>query len=243
MLAMSQASPERAPTKPWKILIVDDEVHILQTLRYNLEKNGYLVCTAGDGRQALSVLEIEKPDLCVLDIMLPELDGTEVCREIRKRSNMPVVMLSAKDQEIDKVLLLEIGADDYITKPFSIYELLARVKAHLRRLGNTTRAAQEVTVLTGGDIELDVARQRVTKGGNVVDLAPKEFALLHVLLENRGRVVTRQTLLDRVWGYDFYGDQQTVNVHIRWLREKIEDDPNDPKHIITVRSRGYLFRD
>ncbi|HLJ83294.1 MAG TPA: response regulator transcription factor [Candidatus Eremiobacteraceae bacterium] len=240
---MSQASVERAPSKQWKILVVDDEVHILQTLRYNLEKNGYLVCTAGDGRQALSILEIEKPDLCVLDIMLPELDGTEVCREIRKRSNMPVLMLSAKDQEIDKVLLLEIGADDYITKPFSIYELLARVKAHLRRLGNAAKAAQDVTVLTGGDIELDVARQRVTKGGKVVELAPKEFSLLHVLLENRGRVVTRQTLLDRVWGYDFYGDQQTVNVHVRWLREKVEDDPNEPKHIITVRSRGYLFRE
>jgi len=243
MVEMSQASVERAPSKQWKILVVDDEVHILQTLRYNLEKNGYLVCTAGDGRQALSILEIEKPDLCVLDIMLPELDGTEVCREIRKRSNMPVLMLSAKDQEIDKVLLLEIGADDYITKPFSIYELLARVKAHLRRLGNAAKAAQDVTVLTGGDIELDVARQRVTKGGKVVELAPKEFSLLHVLLENRGRVVTRQTLLDRVWGYDFYGDQQTVNVHVRWLREKVEDDPNEPKHIITVRSRGYLFRE
>ena len=243
MIEMSQASLERAPSKPWKILVVDDEVHILQTLRYNLEKNGYAVCTAGDGRQALSMLEIEKPDLCVLDIMLPELDGTEVCREIRKRSNMPVLMLSAKDQEIDKVLLLEIGADDYITKPFSIYELLARVKAHLRRLGNAAKAAQDVTVLTGGDIELDVARQRVTKAGKVVELAPKEFSLLQVLLENRGRVVTRQTLLDRVWGYDFYGDQQTVNVHVRWLREKVEDDPNDPKHIITVRSRGYLFRE
>jgi DNA-binding response OmpR family regulator len=243
MIEMSQASVERAPSKQWKILVVDDEVHILQTLRYNLEKNGYLVCTAGDGRQALSILEIEKPDLCVLDIMLPELDGTEVCREIRKRSNMPVLMLSAKDQEIDKVLLLEIGADDYITKPFSIYELLARVKAHLRRLGNAAKAAQDITVLTGGDIELDVARQRVTKSGKVVELAPKEFSLLHVLLENRGRVVTRQTLLDRVWGYDFYGDQQTVNVHVRWLREKIEDDPNEPKHIITVRSRGYLFRE
>jgi DNA-binding response OmpR family regulator len=243
MIEMSQASVERAPSKQWKILVVDDEVHILQTLRYNLEKNGYLVCTAGDGRQALSILEIEKPDLCVLDIMLPELDGTEVCREIRKRSNMPVLMLSAKDQEIDKVLLLEIGADDYITKPFSIYELLARVKAHLRRLGNAAKAAQDITVLTGGDIELDVARQRVTKGGKVVELAPKEFSLLHVLLENRGRVVTRQTLLDRVWGYDFYGDQQTVNVHVRWLREKVEDDPNEPKHIITVRSRGYLFRE
>jgi len=151
-------------------------------------------------------------------------------------------MLTAKDQEIDKVLGLEIGADDYITKPFSIYELLARVKAHLRRLSQPAAPTPE-TVLRGGRLELDFDRQRVTKSGQPIDLAPKEFGLLHVLLQNKGRVVTRQVLLDRVWGYDFYGDQQTVNVHIRWLREKVEDDPNDPKHIITVRSRGYLFRD
>lgn len=233
---------ERQTTRPSKVLVVDDEVAILQTLRYNLEKNGYVVCVAGDGRQALSVAEIEKPDLIVLDIMLPALDGIEVCREIRRKSNVPILMLTAKGQEIDKVLGLEIGADDYITKPFSIYEVIARIRAHLRRAASPP-IADRPPVLVGGDVELDVGSQRVTKRGDVVELAPKEFGVLQVLLENKGRVVTRQALLDRVWGFDFYGDQQTVNVHIRWLREKIEDDPNEPKWIVTIRSRGYVFRD
>lgn len=228
--------------RPSKVLVVDDEVAILQTLRYNLEKNGYVVCVAGDGRQALSVVEIEKPDLILLDIMLPSLDGIEVCREIRRRSNVPILMLTAKGQEIDKVLGLEIGADDYITKPFSIHEVIARIRAHLRR-ANAAVHHEHPPVLSGGDVKLDVGSQSVTKRGAAIDLAPKEFGVLQVLLENKGRVVTRQALLDRVWGFDFYGDQQTVNVHIRWLREKIEDDPNDPKWIHTIRSRGYVFRD
>jgi DNA-binding response OmpR family regulator len=228
--------------RPSKVLVVDDEVAILQTLRYNLEKNGYVVCVAGDGRQALSVVEIEKPDLILLDIMLPSLDGIEVCREIRRRSNVPILMLTAKGQEIDKVLGLEIGADDYITKPFSIHEVIARIRAHLRR-ANAAIHHEHPPVLSGGDVRLDVGSQSVTKRGTSIDLAPKEFGVLQVLLENKGRVVTRQALLDRVWGFDFYGDQQTVNVHIRWLREKIEDDPNDPKWIHTIRSRGYVFRD
>lgn len=235
---MTELQTQRRP----KILVVDDEATILQTLRFNLERNGYVVCTAGDGRQALSVAESERPDLILLDIMLPVLDGIEVCREIRRRSNVPVLMLTAKDQEIDKVLGLEIGADDYITKPFSVYELLARVKAHLRRVSQQNTHAPAAP-LRGGTIELDFERQRVTKAGRPVELAPKEFGLLHVLLLNKGRVVTRQALLDKIWGFDFYGDQQTVNVHIRWLREKIEGNPNEPEHIITVRSRGYLFRD
>lgn len=242
MLKNATAMTEMRPKNGPKILVVDDEATILATLRYNLERNGYAVCTAGDGRQALSIAETEKPDLILLDIMLPALDGIEVCREIRRRSSVPVLMLTAKDQEIDKVLGLEIGADDYITKPFSVYELLARVKAHLRRLSQQP-AAPSTAILRGGPIELDFDRQRVTKAGQPVELAPKEFGLLNILLQNKGRVVTRQTLLDKVWGFDFYGDQQTVNVHIRWLREKIEDEPNDPRHIITVRSRGYLFRE
>src|SRR5579864_909050 len=200
---MTELRSQRGP----KILVVDDEATILQTLRFNLERNGYIVCTAGDGRQALSVAETEKPDLILLDIMLPALDGIEVCREIRKRSSVPVLMLTAKDQEIDKVLGLEIGADDYITKPFSVYELLARIKAHLRRRNASEVAVQNI--LRGGDIELDASRQRVTRRGDVVELSPKEFGVLHVLLEHKGRVVTRQMLLDRVWGYDFYGDDQT----------------------------------
>jgi DNA-binding response OmpR family regulator len=224
-----------------KILVVDDEAAMLQTLRYNLEKTGYNVCTAGDGYQALSAAEIHRPDLILMDIMLPVIDGIEACREIRKRSDVPVLMLTAKGEEIDKVLALEIGADDYITKPFSIHELLARVKAHLRRSRHAYRDAEH-ELLSGGDITLDVSSQRVTKGSRTVELAPKEFALLRLLLENKGRVVARQTLLDRIWGYDFCGDQQTVNVHVRWLREKIEDDPDNPAWVITIRSRGYLFR-
>src|SRR6202521_1540042 len=176
-----------------KILVVDDEATILQTLRFNLEKKGFAVGAAGDGRKALSVAELEKPGLIVLDIMLPELDGIEVCREIRKRSTTPVLMLTAKDQEIDKVLALEIGADDYITKPFSVYELLARIKAHLRRL-QTTQQPAETGVVRGGDIELDAGRHRVTKRGATIELAPKEFRLLQLLLENKGRVVTRQAM-------------------------------------------------
>src|SRR5579872_514690 len=191
---MTEARPARLP----KILVVDDEATILQTLRFNLERNGYAVCTAGDGRQALSVVETEKPDLVLLDIMLPVLDGIDVCREIRRRSTVPVLMLTAKDQEIDKVLGLEIGADDYITKPFSIYELLARVKAHLRRLAQPNAQVAN-SVLRGGPLELEFDRQRVTKSGKTIDLAPKEFGLLHVLLQHKGRVVTRQVLLDRVW--------------------------------------------
>src|SRR5579864_5607077 len=170
---MTELRYQRGP----KILVVDDEATILQTLRFNLERNGYVVCTAGDGRQALSVAETEKPDLILLDIMLPALDGIEVCREIRKRSSIPVLMLTAKDQEIDKVLGLEIGADDYITKPFSVYELLARVRAHLRRVGQQA-VEPPAAVLRGGSIELDFDRQRVTKGGAPVELAPKEFGLL-----------------------------------------------------------------
>ena len=223
-----------------KILVVDDEVAILQTLRYNLEKHGYKVFTAGDGRQAISVVEAEKPDLIVLDVMLPVLDGIEACREIRKRSDAPVLMLTARDQEIDKVVALELGADDFITKPFSVYELLARIKAHLRR---QTRSKHARETLRANGIELDPEGQHVTRQGHPVELSPKEFGILHALIESKGRVVTRQALLDRVWGYDYDGNEQTVNVHIRWLREKIEDDPNDPKHIITVRSRGYLFRE
>lgn len=231
----------RQGAREGKILVVDDEAAILQTLRYKLEQYGFAVCTAADGLSALHVAEAEQPDLIVLDIMLPELDGIQVCREIRKRSSVPILMLTAKDQEIDKVVSLELGADDYITKPFSIFELTARIKAHLRR--SRSAQAPAATVLRGADVELDVSRHRVTKGGHPVELSPKEFRLLRVLLENKGMVVTRETLLDKVWGSDYHPDFQTVNVHVRWLREKIEDDPSNPKHVVTVRSRGYVFRE
>ncbi len=225
-----------------KILIVDDESAILQSLRYNLERSGYLVCTAGDGRSAIGMVAREQPDLIVLDIMLPVLDGIEACREIRKISASPIMMLTAKDQEIDKVLALELGADDYVTKPFALHEFLARVKAHLRRRTADSAQARDEAI-TAGNMLLDPSRQLLEVAGKEVTLAPKEFRLLQILMENRGRVVTRQTLLDKVWGYDFEGEQQTISVHIRWLREKIEEDPTRPRHIVTVRSRGYLFKE
>jgi DNA-binding response OmpR family regulator len=226
---------------PKRILVVDDESAILQTLRFNLERSGYEVVTAGDGRSAVSLALREQPDLVVLDIMLPLLDGVEACREIRKSSDVPIMMLTAKDQEIDKVLALELGADDYMTKPFSLHEFLARVKARLRRRRSKDEPASEVLEISG--ISLDPARHSLTVRGREVALAPKEFGLLQVLMENRGRVVTRQMLLDKVWGYDFDGEHQTVSVHVRWLREKIEVDANNPRHIATVRSRGYMFKE
>ena len=225
-----------------KILVVDDESAILQTLRFNLERNGYSVATAGDGRTAVALAATERPDLIIMDIMLPVLDGIEACKEIRKASGVPIIMLTARDQEIDKVLALELGADDYVTKPFSLHEFLARVKARLRRQPSGD-AASRSEAISVGDIVLDPSRQSLLVRGRQVSLAPKEFSLLHVLMENRGRVVTRQTLLDKVWGYDFEGEHQTISVHVRWLREKIEIDPNNPQHIITVRSRGYMFKE
>ena len=225
-----------------RILIVDDESAILQTLRFNLERNGYAVATAGDGRTAVALAGSEHPDLIIMDIMLPVLDGIEACKEIRKTSDVPIIMLTARDQEIDKVLALELGADDYVTKPFSLHEFLARVKARLRRQNNNDAAARSEAIAVA-DLVLDPSRQSLTVRDKAVALAPKEFNLLHVLLENRGRVVTRQTLLDKVWGYDFEGEHQTISVHIRWLREKVEIDPNNPAHIITVRSRGYMFKE
>jgi DNA-binding response OmpR family regulator len=225
-----------------KILVVDDEAAILQSLRYNLERSGYTVLTATDGRAAVALAQREQPDLVILDIMLPVMDGIEACKEIRKSSLVPIIMLTAKDQEIDKVLALELGADDYVTKPFALHEFLARVKARLRRPLPSAPQDQDRPISLGG-IVLDPSRQHLTVRGTDVSLAPKEFALLRVLMENAGRVVTRQTLLDKVWGYDFEGEQQTVSVHIRWVREKIEEDSRNPRHIVTVRSRGYLFRE
>jgi len=225
-----------------KILIVDDESAILQTLRFNLERNGYAVSTAGDGRTAIALAASERPDLIIMDIMLPVLDGIEACKEIRKQSGVPIIMLTARDQEIDKVLALELGADDYVTKPFSLHEFLARIKARLRRQNGGTGIAHSEAIEVG-QIVLDPSRQSLAVRGRQVSLAPKEFSLLHVLMENRGRVVTRQTLLDKVWGYDFEGEHQTISVHVRWLREKIELDPNNPQHIVTVRSRGYMFKE
>lgn len=223
-----------------KILIVEDDRNLLDTLKYNLRKESYEVATAVDGVEALDVARREKPDLIILDLMLPRLSGFEVCRILRKDTNVPILMLTAKADEADKIVGLEIGADDYVTKPFSLRELLARVRAMLRRSqpAEMLPVAGE-PVLKVDDIEVDIARHRAWKGGISLELTRKEFDLLAFLARNKGLVFSRDQLLEKVWGYDFGGDTRTVDVHIRWLRQKIEADPDNPKHLVTVRGIGY----
>ncbi len=223
-----------------KILIVEDEETLLEALRYNLEKEGYTVVTAVDGVQALNSARADSPDLIILDIMLPQLDGFEVCRILRKGMSVPILMLTAKDEEIDKVLGLELGADDYMVKPFSMHELKARIKAILRRAAAQSEPeGHEDAVLQLGDLTIDPGRHEVTRNEAIVSLTRKEFDLLVFLARNKGRVFSREHLLERVWGYDYFGDTRTVDVHIRWLREKIEFEPSKPRRLITVRGTGY----
>ena len=228
----------------YKILIVEDDRTLLEGLKYSLSREGYRVSTAVDGVQALEVAREERPDLIVLDIMLPELDGLEVCRILRKEGMaMPILMLTAKAEEIDRVVGLELGADDYITKPFSLRELLARIRASLRRVEMMQREVSEQPSpkLRLGDLEIDLSRHQVTLSGSILSLSPKEFELLAYLVRNRGLVISRDTLLEKIWGYEYEGDTRTVDVHIRWLREKIESDPASPRRILTVRGVGYKF--
>jgi len=221
-----------------KILVVEDDRNLLDTLKYNLRKEGYEVVTAVDGAEALDVARREKPDLLILDIMLPKMSGFEVCRILRKEMIVPILILTAKVEETDKIVGLEIGADDYMTKPFSLRELLARVRAVLRR-AKMVEAQPEEPLLKVGDIEVDTARHQASKGATTLELTPKEFDLLAFLARNKGFVFSRDQLLEKVWGYDFAGDTRTVDVHVRWLREKIEDNPNKPKLLVTVRGVGY----
>ncbi|MCL5263865.1 MAG: response regulator transcription factor [Chloroflexi bacterium] len=231
-----------------KILIVDDEPTLVETIKYNLQKEGHEIAVAFDGVQALEMFGQEHPDLIVLDVMLPKLDGFEVCRVLRKDANVPILMLTAKDEEIDKIVGLELGADDYMTKPFSMRELLARVKAMLRRVRmvqeETAKAVQGdvAQVLFVGEFEVDLAQHLIRRQGIALGLKPKEFDLLAFLIANRGQVFTREALLERVWGYSYSGDTRTVDVHVRGLREKIEEDPASPQHLETVRGVGYRFR-
>ncbi len=223
-----------------KVLIVEDDPNLLETLGYNLRKESYDVVTAVDGEQALEAARREKPDLIILDLMLPKVSGFEVCRILRKEMIVPILMLTAKAEETDKIVGLEIGADDYMTKPFSLRELLARVRAMLRRAKMVEmQPGPEEALLKVGDIEVDIARHKASKGATALELTPKEFDLLAFLARNRGFVFSRDQLLEKVWGYDFAGDTRTVDVHIRWLRQKIEMDPSNPKHLVTVRGTGY----
>jgi two-component system, OmpR family, response regulator len=222
-----------------KVLVVEDDPNLLAALRYNLQKESYLVLTAADGEQALMVARREKPGLIILDVMLPKLSGFEVCRILRKETTVPIIMLTAKAEETDKVVGLEIGADDYVTKPFSTRELMARVRALLRRSQMSETPVGETPVLTAGDIEVDVAHHRALLAGRVLELTAKEFDLLAFLTRNKGLVFSREQLLEKVWGYDFAGETRTVDVHIRWLRQKIESDAGSPRYIITIRGVGY----
>lgn len=223
-----------------KILIVEDDQNLLATLQYNLVKESYNVVTAVDGVQGLEIARKEKPELIILDLMLPKLSGFEMCRILRKEMTIPILMLTAKTGEVDKIVGLEIGADDYMTKPFSMRELLARLRAMLRRTEmSKPQPANEQKYLTIGDLEIDIGRHQAFCRGSPLDLAPKEYDLLVFLAGNKGLVFSREQLLGKVWGYDYTGDTRTVDVHIRWLRQKIETNPAKPERLVTVRGTGY----
>jgi DNA-binding response OmpR family regulator len=232
---------------PEKILVVEDELTLQETLSYNLSRQAYQVETAGDGKTALDKAHSFMPDLIVLDIMLPVLDGFEVCRIIRQEMSVPILMLTARDDEIDRVIGLEMGADDYLTKPFSMREFLARVKALLRRVrldraeSNLNGDADKREIVQFGNLKIDISRREILLADKVLPVKPKEYELLLFLAQNRGKVLSRELILERVWGWDYSGGSRTVDVHIRWLREKIEADPAQPKRIITVRGGGYRF--
>ena len=231
------------------VLVVDDEKPIVDILVYNLKKEGYNTLEANDGEEAVRLVIEKKPDLVLLDIMLPKMDGLTVCKKIRHNYNIPIIMLSAKDEEIDKIIGLELGADDYITKPFSVRELIARVKANLRKSDNEYNKVVEEAKDNGrvpneikvGDLYLDLDKFEVKVRGQVIDLTLREFEVLKYLAQQPGQVVTRETLLEKVWGYEYYGDIRTVDVTVRRIREKIELDTSSPKILITKRSVGYYI--
>lgn len=231
-----------------KILIIEDERTLLETLEYNLRRQGYEVETADNGVDALAAARTKRPDMIVLDIMLPGIDGFEVCRILRQEMNTPILMLTARDDEIDRVVGLEVGADDYLTKPFSTRELMARIKALLRRVRlireemTQPSAGQALTpTYTYQNLTLDTSRRELKVNNLVIPLKPKEYELLLFLAQHRGQVISREYILEKVWGWDYIGDSRTVDVHIRWLREKIEPNPAEPTRIITVRGAGYRF--
>ncbi|QXM06974.1 response regulator YycF [Crassaminicella indica] len=224
-----------------KILVVDDERTISEILKFNLEKEGYDVSVASDGEEAVQKTYQVEPDLILLDVMLPKMDGFQVCKKVRENFNMPILMLTAKEEEVDKVLGLELGADDYITKPFSMRELLARVKANIRRM-EASGTNEKSNILVSGDLNIDLNKYEVKKRGEVVELTLREFELLKYLATQENQVFTREKLLEEVWGYEYYGDIRTVDVTVRRLREKIEDHSSNPKYILTKRGVGYYFR-
>lgn len=233
---------------PESILIVEDEPALRDTLSYNLKKDGFTVEAVGDGRSAIESARRLKPDLIVLDLMLPEIDGFEVCRILRKEMITPILMLTARDDEIDRVVGLEVGADDYLTKPFSMRELMARVKAQLRRsrllreeLGKPVTTEKQHEKLTFGNLVINITRREVLLNDEPLALKPQEYDLLLFFAQHKGQMLSREFILERVWGWDFIGDSRTVDVHVRWLRQKIENDSSNPTRIVTVRGGGYRF--
>jgi two-component system response regulator RegX3 len=225
------------------VFVVEDEESFIEALEIGLRREGFKVHVARDGAEALSMFDGVKPDIVLLDVMLPKLSGTDVCRELRKKSQVPIIMVSAKGSEIDTVVGLEVGADDYIVKPYRLRELVARIRAALRRSSLTPSEIDEVGFGTVriGDISIDPEQHVVTVRGTVTKLPLKEFELLYVLIANAGRVMTRETLIDRVWGTDYYGDTKTLDVHIKRLRSKIEADPANPSQVVTIRGLGYKY--
>ena len=224
------------------VLVIDDEQPIVEILKFNLAKEVYSVLEAYDGATGLELALSENPDLILLDVMLPKMDGFEVCRKIREKSSVPIIMLTAKEEEVDKVLGLELGADDYMTKPFSVRELTARVKANLRRMSiDKTASTEDGAVIVSGELVINTERYEVKKRDKIIDITLREFELLKFLATQPEKIFTRENLLEKVWGYEYYGDVRTVDVTVRRLREKIEDDASIPKYIITKRGVGYYF--
>ncbi|MBE7035286.1 MAG: response regulator transcription factor [Ruminococcaceae bacterium] len=223
------------------VLVVDDEKPILDILKFNLEKEGFRVLGASDGEEGLVLALTQNPDLILLDIMLPKLDGFDVCKRIREKSNVPIIMITAREEEVDKVLGLELGADDYITKPFSIREVLARVRANMRRFAGDAKEGAQDIITAAPDLLINTTKYEVIKNGAPLDLTLREYELLKYLVTQPNRIFSREALLSNVWGYEFYGDVRTVDVTVRRLREKLEDDSSNPRYILTKRGVGYYF--
>ena len=228
---------------PNTILIVEDEPNLLAALQYTLTQEGYTALTATDGEAGLRMASRMSPDLVILDVMLPGLDGFEICRILRRESSVPILMLTARGEEVDRVVGLELGADDYVTKPFSMRELLARVRNLIRRASSSQTSDLEASgeIIRSEDLTIDQISHSVTLGDKNIEMKPREFSLLALLASNKGRAFTRNQILERLWGYDYIGDSRTVDVHVRWLREKIELDPSKPRRIVTIRGLGYRF--
>ena len=228
---------------PNTILIVEDEPNLLAALQYTLTQEGYTALTATDGEAGLRMASRMSPDLVILDVMLPGLDGFEICRILRRESSVPILMLTARGEEVDRVVGLELGADDYVTKPFSMRELLARIRNLIRRASSpqTSELTGRSEIIRSEDLTIDQISHSVTLGDKTLEMKPREFSLLALLASNKGRAFTRNQILERLWGHDYIGDSRTVDVHVRWLREKIELDPSKPRRIVTIRGLGYRF--